>query len=134
MDPHTTQKKGRSCNDCHKASKTVGLGQGSIVFRSDKFGFVPALSNNPLQLGIKNPLDSVTDIDGNLLVNVSRPNLRPFSKNEISKILEVGLCLTCHQDTNDQIMATWLQKGIKPQVCSPFKRFIHNLFISSEKY
>ena len=134
MDPHTTQKKGRNCNDCHRSPKSVGLGHGSIVFRNQRFDFVPALSNSPTQLGIEQPLDSITNIEGKQLVNVSRPGLRPFQKDEIVKILEVGICLTCHQDSNDLVMKKWLQSGTAPKICLPFKRVIHNLFLSSEKY
>lgn len=134
MDPHTTQRNGRSCKDCHSNPKTVGLGQGSIVFRKGEFGFVPALSNSPLLLGIEHPLDSAARMDGAMLVNSSRPFLRTFSQQEMVKILEVGLCLACHEDPKDQMMLDWLKSGRKPEKCSTFNRFIHNLFISSEKY
>ncbi len=30
INPHTTQREGRTCKDCHATPKTVGLGTGTV--------------------------------------------------------------------------------------------------------
>ena len=43
------------------------------------------------------PLDAFVDIQGRPLVNFSRKKrLRTFNKDEIDRILTVGICLNCH--------------------------------------
>jgi len=116
MDPHTTQKVGRSCKECHQDSRALGLGQGSLSLGSDGWKFTPALSGSPSSLGIKHPLDAFVDINGRPLVNTSRKGLRPFNSHEINKILYVGLCLPCHKDFRDPVMKNWVP-GHAPLPC-----------------
>lgn len=112
MDPHTTQKKGRSCKECHLDSRSLGLGTGSLQIRDSQWDFTPAmkLSGPPF----KQATDSFVDITGKPLVNTSRPGLRPFNKEEIDRILYVGLCIACHKDFNDPVMRDWKPNERKP--------------------
>lgn len=117
MDPHTTQKKGRSCEDCHLDSRSLGLGTGSISLKSGQWEFTPAmkLAGTPF----KQATDSFVDIAGKPLVNTSRPGLRPFNGEELDRILYVGQCLPCHRDFKDPVMQNWKPHG-KQTACNYF--------------
>ncbi len=105
MDPHSTQKKGRSCLDCHQSPKTVGLGPGNVFFENGRLLFAPA--GTGADLGLGHSLQALVDTSGQPLTNLSRPNLRPFNQEEIRRILRVGLCLVCHPDYSDPVMQNW---------------------------
>ena len=101
INPHTTQRKGRTCVECHASSKTVGLGEGTIYSRDGKWFF------NPVDRGVETlggrtvSLDAFVSLEGEPLQHASRPELRPFNKEELLKILRVGLCVECHVDYSD---------------------------------
>ena len=106
MDPHTTQKKGRTCRGCHTDTRTLGLGKGTISLSSDGWRFTPDLDMHP-STDTGQPLDAFVDIKGRPLTHTSRDKLRPFNKREIHSILYVGLCLGCHKDFSDPVMKNW---------------------------
>ncbi len=107
MNPHSTQKSGRTCESCHVDTRAVGLGRGSVKYINGDLKFIPALSSSPDITGLDHPLDAFVDIDGRPLVHTSRPGLRTFNREEIKRILYVGLCLECHRDFNDKVMENW---------------------------
>jgi len=121
MDPHTTQKEGRPCKECHQDTRALGLGQGSLSFGSDGWKFTSSLSGPSSFMDIDHPLDAFIDIKGKLLVCTSRTGLRPFNSNELDKILYVGLCLPCHTNFDDPVMKTWTP-GNAPYPC-PYADF-----------
>ncbi|OPL10583.1 MAG: hypothetical protein AVO38_05065 [delta proteobacterium ML8_D] len=116
MDPHTTQKEGRSCKECHQDPRALGLGQGNLSFVSNRWSFKSSLSGPSTSLDIGQPLDAFVDIEGRPLVLTSRTGLRPFNSNELDKILYVGLCLPCHSDFDDPVMRNWIP-GKAPSPC-----------------
>ena len=116
MDPHTTRPKGRPCTDCHGSPKAVGLGTGALSWKGGALSFVPALSAAPELLGLDHPLDAFVDPSGRVLVHTSRPGLRPLRRDEIKRILEVGLCLECHS-RDDPIFKAWPKRP-----CRAFER------------
>ncbi len=91
MDPHSTSKKARRCDECHMSSKTLGLGYGNLYLKDGKWQFDPA-TNATTTFG-SDRLDAFVDIYGNPLVYTSRAGLRTFNKEELTKILNIGLCL-----------------------------------------
>jgi hypothetical protein len=105
INPHTIQAKGRACLDCHAEPKTVGLGEGKLSLAADG-----ALVFTGIDQGIMTPdgqtppFDAYVDIEGRPLQKSSRPNLRPFNKEELRRILRVGLCASCHDSYQD---AAW---------------------------
>ena len=101
IDPHTTQLKGRSCIDCHTSPKAVGLGQGTIWTKNGAWFFDPVSQELNTDAGKTPPLDGFVTIDGIPLQKTFRPDMRPFNKEEIIRIFQVGLCLACHTDIND---------------------------------
>ena len=121
MDPHTTQKKGRSCRECHQDPRALGLGQGSLSFGPDGWRFTSSLSGPSTSMDIDHPLDAFVDIKGRPLVRTSRTGLRPFNSHELDKILYVGLCLPCHTNFDDPVMRNWTP-GKAPPPC-PYAGF-----------
>ena len=101
INPHTTQAKGRSCEDCHASPKTVGLGEGTIYSREGKWFFNPVDRGVETLAGRTVSLDAFVSLEGEALQHASRPELRPFNKEELLRILRVGLCVQCHGDYAD---------------------------------
>ena len=101
MDPHTTQKVSRSCDDCHKDPRALGLGEGNLSLGKRGWVFRPAEASQPRALGIGHPLSQFVTISGRSLVCVSRRgHLRPFNGKELDQILTVGICLDCHRGSS----------------------------------
>ncbi len=103
FDPHTTSKESRSCTDCHRNPKTLGLGKGILTRQGEKWTFSPLLDTSTPMFLFKQPLDSFVKIDGTALQEGYRSGARPFSKKELEKILRVNLCLHCHRNYEDKI-------------------------------
>lgn len=103
LNPHTTQPQGRTCVGCHTSTKTIGLGEGTAWKENGQWRFAALDQGLETEAGTTPPLDGYVDIDGNPLQNSARPDLRPFNKKELSRILRVGQCLPCHKDYSDKI-------------------------------
>ena len=97
---HTTVRESRNCKSCHNNPLAIGYGDGELIYKifgaAGKWEFVPrfALNENdalPEDAWIgflkeaKSPYSTRTD-------------LRPFTVKEQKRILEVGVCLTCHDE------------------------------------
>ncbi|MGI6655853.1 MAG: hypothetical protein ACOX5Z_03305 [Desulfobulbus sp.] len=105
INPHTIQAKGRTCKDCHASTKTVGLGEGTLVRRDGQWRFFPVDQGVTGVQGPTPPFDAFVTLDGTPLQHGSRKNLRPFNAGELQRILRVGLCLDCHQGADDPAYA-----------------------------
>lgn len=102
INPHTTQAKGRSCAACHQSTKTVGLGEGTVsVDENGKWSFTSLDQGVDTLDGQTVPFDAFVNVDGEALQHGSRPDLRPFNKEELKSILRVGLCVGCHDRYED---------------------------------
>ena len=101
INPHTIQAKGRTCIDCHASTKTVGLGEGTVVKKEGKWSFVPVDRGVVGANGRTPGFDSFVTIEGEPLQYGSRKNLRPFNGPELHRILRIGLCLPCHPGADD---------------------------------
>jgi len=101
INPHTTQAKGRDCADCHSSPKTLGLGEGTVLKKDEKWKFIPVDQGVETGKGRTVGLDNFVTIDGKPLQHGSRENLRPFNGEELRRILRVGLCLRCHKTYDD---------------------------------
>ncbi len=98
--PHTVQKKGVSCRECH--TNFVFLGLGQTIF-SSKEGFIPILV---CEKDEKIPLDGFLVLRKGKLKSISSivgKGARGFDKKEIKRILSVAKCLVCHNDPKDPI-------------------------------
>ncbi len=101
INPHTTQAGGRSCEDCHSSTKTIGLGEGTVVKKDGKWEFFPVDQGVDTLKGRTVGFDTFVTIDGKQLQHGSRADLRPFNGDELKRILRVGLCLKCHRTYDD---------------------------------
>jgi len=101
LKPHTTQKVGRPCADCHMDTKTMGLGEGTAWKDKGQWHFRGVGQGVQTLAGPTPPLDSYVDINGAALQKSARPDLRPFNKEELARILRVGQCLPCHKEYKD---------------------------------
>ncbi len=128
MDPHTTSKKTRSCQDCHCTSKAIGLGYGNISFYYRTWDFSPATAANSKVFGLDTRLDAFVNKNGKALVHSSRKGLRPFEKGELDRIIQVGLCLCCHKGFNDPVMKNWPRDNRPPTPCNHFTNMFKNVY------
>lgn len=103
ITPHTTQEKGRQCNDCHASTKTVGLGEGRLAVADGRMVFEPVAQGIVSASGQTTGFDTFVTLDGTPLQNSSRKDLRPFNAEELQKILGVGFCAGCHNRYDDPV-------------------------------
>ncbi len=101
INPHTTQREGRTCKDCHATPKTVGLGTGTVWKEDGQWHFSPVDQGVETVAGRTVGFDAFVTIDGEPLQHGSRSSLRPFNRDELKRILRVGLCLECHTSYDD---------------------------------
>ncbi|MDR9501157.1 MAG: hypothetical protein RI601_05125 [Desulfurivibrionaceae bacterium] len=114
ISPHTTQAKGRSCEECHTEPKVLGLGEGRVWKEDGQWNFSGLDQGVETAVGTTPPLDAFVSIDGKQLQRASRPDLRPFNKKELGRILRIGQCIECHGEYTDP---AW--KNYTPQTRCP---------------
>jgi hypothetical protein len=99
---HTTLREGRKCKSCHNNPFALGYGDGvltySILGGAGKWEFSPRFELNRHD---SLPEDSWTGfLKEAKSPNSTRTGLRPFNVKEQKRILEVGSCLTCHNENS----------------------------------
>ena len=119
INPHTTQAKGRDCADCHSSSKTLGLGEGTVLKKDGKWAFIPIDQGVDTLNGRTVGFDNFVTIDGKALQHGSRKDLRPFNGEELHRILRVGLCLRCHKTYDDPVYTNYDPKKKCPVYKEP---------------
>ena len=102
-DPHTTQKKSRTCVDCHFKPASLGLGRGNFDIKKGKITFEPFY--NSIQSGqpVSYPLDSFVSKDGKQFQSTSRKEARSFNQKELHRIIDAYKCILCHDTYKDPI-------------------------------
>jgi len=103
INPHTTQKQGRSCEDCHSSTRTVGLGEGSLFVEGGQVRFTPLDQGVATASGQTVGFDAFVALDGSPLQHGSRADLRPFNGDELKRILRIGSCVGCHDSYLDPV-------------------------------
>lgn len=103
FDPHTTQLKSRSCVDCHTDPKSMGLGEGILRHKKGKYLFRPTHRATDHGSDLAFPLDGFVNLEGEPLQTGSANGVRPFNRQELERILQVGPCLGCHNQYEDEI-------------------------------
>jgi hypothetical protein len=119
LHPHTIQAKGRSCADCHTSPKTLGLGEGTVWQENGKWMFRGIDQGVETLQGKSPPLDGYVTIEGRPLQKSSRPDLRPFNKKELARILRVGQCLPCHNRYDDPAYRNYSPGKVCPRNGGP---------------
>ena len=102
-DPHTTQKKSRTCIDCHFNPATLGLGRGNLDIKKDKILFTPFYNSKKSGMPFDYPIDGFVSADGQQFQTTSRKEARGFNKKELNKIVEAYKCIICHDNYDDKI-------------------------------
>ena len=85
-EPHTTGKA-RSCTSCHRSSQALALGEGGLAKQNGEWRF--QAMKGRLQDGL--PADAWTALDGALQGQATDGVSRPFSSEEILRILNVDI-------------------------------------------
>jgi hypothetical protein len=101
--PHTTAATGRDCKSCHNNPVALGYGRGKMEFVTDGLKphwiFEPEYANLP-QDGL--PSDAwIGFLEEAGPKTSTRLTFRAFSIAEQQRILTVGACLTCHDQSSD---------------------------------
>lgn len=97
---HTTQRSSRSCISCHNDPLAIGYGRGELQFSGKgKWTFSPHYAKNPKD-GLPEDawLGFLTERQDK---SATRNGCRPFNLKEQKRILTVGACLTCHDQSSD---------------------------------
>ncbi len=102
-DPHTTQLKSRSCEDCHFNPASLGLGRGHLDIKNGKIVFEPIYDSNASGMPFSYPIDAFVSEEGKQFQSTSRKRARSFNKSELYKIVEAYKCIMCHNSYNDKI-------------------------------
>jgi multisubunit Na+/H+ antiporter MnhB subunit len=94
---HTTQRQGRSCQSCHSNPLAMGFGRGELKYSiAGNWTFEPRFALNPND---QLPEDAWTGFLQEARPPFATRNwLRPFTIAEQKRILQVGACLTCHDE------------------------------------
>ena len=101
INPHTTQKEGRSCADCHRSTRSVGLGEGNLFVEDGRVQFIPLDQGVETATGKTVGFDTFVALDGTPLQHGSRADLRPLNGDELRRILQIGSCVGCHDSYLD---------------------------------
>ena len=102
INPHSTRKEVRPCQDCHGNPKLLGLGSGLLISGKGRFAD-KHLSPHKGEQVFPYSWESLSTPEGRPLQSVSRPEARPFNQAELNRILRVTPCLPCHDSYQDPI-------------------------------
>lgn len=119
VQPHTAQRKARTCESCHANPKVAGLGLGGGTFGlgQDQDRIVDLMDPTtrqiiPQKYSVQIPAipklnfdwSQVVTRDGKQLATVGThwPLSRAFNKKEIDNFLRTGTCMGCHQNMAEE--------------------------------
>ena len=96
--PHTVTREARDCLSCHFNPLALGYGRGRFEIKKEgrraRLIFNAEYANRP-EDGL--PEDAwIGFMEDSPENRATRSNVRPFNPGEQKRILEAGLCLTCH--------------------------------------
>jgi hypothetical protein len=111
VQPHTIQKKARSCESCHTNPKAMGFGiaNGELYARPDS----SYVADHPLASDVDTQFNAIPNLpmdwsrfideDGNQLQTVGHhfSGSRPLNKEELKKLDRRGVCMSCHKSLPD---------------------------------
>lgn len=115
VQPHTAQRKARSCENCHSNLKVAGLGLGEGTFGIKQYkDIIEDLIDSstgkviPAKYSVQIPgipkltfdWSKIVDREGVQLATVGThwPLSRAFNKKELDGFLRAGTCMGCHQN------------------------------------
>ncbi len=114
VQPHTIQKRARTCESCHTSDKALGLGVGGGRLNADpsKTTIIDLMSPDrtilphktdeqiPAIVNLKHDYSQFIDENGTQLMTVGHhwKLSGPLSKQQSSKLDRRGVCMSCHKD------------------------------------
>jgi cytochrome c553 len=105
---HTTAPEGRSCKSCHNNPLAIGYGRGVLEFvaegKTGHWQFTPHFANNKFDNLPEDAWIGFLEVTNSL--TSTREGVRPFNIAEQKRILEVGACLTCHEEDSKAMLET----------------------------
>lgn len=119
VQPHTAQRRARTCESCHTNLKTAGLGLGGGTFGTKQsMNIVEDLINAktgeiiPKKYSVQIPgipklkfdWSKIVERDGTQVATVGThwPMSRAFNKEELDTLIRAGTCMGCHQNMSRQ--------------------------------
>jgi hypothetical protein len=119
VQPHTAQRRARTCESCHTNPKVAGLGMGDGTFGirqnenivedlTDAKTGKPIPRNYKIQIPAIPKLDfdwsKIVDRDGTQLATVGThwPLSRAFNKKELDNFMRAGTCMGCHSNMTEK--------------------------------
>lgn len=108
--PHTTTRKGRSCQSCHLDPNALGYGQGRLFLETVKgaaiWRFEPSTPASPFD-GL--PSDAwIGFLSEPTQAAATRTAARPLELAAQRRTLEAGACMTCHDPATPAGAALYL--------------------------
>jgi len=113
LQPHTIQKKARSCESCHSSKKALGMGilGGESVADPSKTTTIDIMDAQhrlltkhakeqiPATPNLKHDYSAFIDVNGTQLMTVGHhwKLSAPLSKEQRDKLDRSGLCISCHK-------------------------------------
>jgi len=106
-NPHTTTKPEQNCKNCHLNPVMLGFGKGLIKIEEKNkqllISFEPYYAENKYD---NLPADAwIGFLENKQFGHSTRNNIRPFSKSEQIRILTVGSCFYCHNESSKMIFS-----------------------------
>jgi hypothetical protein len=118
VQPHTVQRKARTCESCHTNPKVAGLGIGNGTFglRQAEDVVVDLMDATtreiiPAKYSVQIPAipkltfdwSKIVKRDGTQLATVGThwPMSRAFNKEELDNFMRAGTCMGCHQNMSE---------------------------------
>jgi len=129
VQPHTTDKKARTCESCHSSQKALGYGKKDPTLSQDKSVKIDlqdlatgkfASSHTTTQMeaipGMNFGWSQVVTRDGKQLTTVGShwPDSRPLDQDMRDKMERTGVCMGCHQNMTNKEM--WKKVNITPGI------------------
>lgn len=93
LDPHTTGRSARSCEDCHRSPWALGLGAGRFEAMGDTLRFIPGDETDD---GDGFAPGAWTVVGARVPGRGTRRGARSLDAGELERAMRVGACLGCH--------------------------------------
>ncbi len=100
LEPHTTGRKARACESCHRSAKALGLGTGTLHLEGKEPMFLPL---TPSAGDPSLAADAWTKLFPETPGIGTRTGFRSLDATEQRRVLTVGACLACHAKATDAI-------------------------------
>lgn len=103
--PHTIVTKARGCRSCHNDPLALGYGRGTLTYdTTDAPGVWRFAPEFPASEEDGLPMDAwIGFLDEPPAGLSTRTNTRPLSLDQQRRVLLVGACLNCHQETRSEV-------------------------------